>query len=191
MDHEQLTLCSISVILHSRQSTGNLSCSGKTKCGPCRYPQRLQSVFRIHFHDSKATVPKVPREAPREGRVLEPTGARKPGQSWREPCQEMLAGLWTLQFIWLHWIFILCAASAWRQSCGDRKIEFLKNLVADQCDWPYIGPWLQPELLAPGDLMPPGLMSGWCNLELNSLGYQIAALEYINSWISRRYLTGH
>lgn len=77
-----------------------------------------------------------------EGRVLEPTGARKPSQSWREPCQETLAGLWALQFIWLHWIFILCAASAWRQSCGERKMGFLKNLVADQCDWPHIGPWL-------------------------------------------------
>lgn len=84
MDHEQLTLCSISVILHSRQSTGNLSYSGKTKCGPCRYPQRLQSVFRIHFHDSKATVPEVPQEAPWRGQ-----GA---GTHWSQKTQPVLEG---------------------------------------------------------------------------------------------------
>lgn len=44
-----------------------------------------------------------------------------------------------------------------------------------------MGPWLRSELLAVGDLVPAALMSGWCNLELNSQGYQIAVLEYLNS----------
>lgn len=135
MDHEQLTLCSISVILHSRQSSGNLSYSGKTKCGPCRYPQRLQSVFRIHCHDSKATVPKVPLEAPWRGQGLEPSGARKPSQSWRHWLGFEHCSL----FDCTDFLFTVQPQPEGR-AVGRKKMEFLKNLVADQCDWPHSVP---------------------------------------------------
>lgn len=168
MDHEQLTLCSISVILHSRQSTGNLSYSGKTKCGPCRYPQRLQRVFRIHFHDSKATVPKVPLEAP-----------ENPASPGGSPARRHWLGFEHCSlFDCIEFLFIVQPQPEGR-AVGREKLNFWGIWLQTSVTGPQC-PWLQPELLAPGDLMPPGLMSAWCNLELNTRGYQIVALEYIN-----------
>lgn len=103
MDHEQLTFCSISVILHSRQSTGNLSYSGKIKWESCRYPQRLQSVFKIHFNDSKTQCKKVPLDVLLyKGQDAEPTGDTKPGQSVGSSARRswlVWEGLWTCSFL--------------------------------------------------------------------------------------------
>lgn len=141
MDHEQLTLCSISVILHSRQSTGNLSYSGKTKCGPCRYPQRLQRVFRIHFHDSKATVPKVPLESPWRGQ-----GA---GTHWSQKTQPVLEGalpgdvgwgLNTAVYLIALNFYSLCSLSLKAELWGEKKLNFWRIRLLNQCDWPLSVP---------------------------------------------------
>lgn len=139
MDHEQLTLCSISVILHSRQSTGNLSYSGKTKCGPCRYPQRLQSVFRIHSHVSKVTVPKVPLEAPWRGQ-----GA---GTHWSQKTQPVLEGAlpgdigWALNtavdLIALNF-YSLCSLSLKGRAGGREKLNFWRIWLLTSVSGPTV-----------------------------------------------------
>lgn len=150
MDHEQLTFCSISVILHSRQSTGNLSYSGKTKWGPCRYPQRSQSVFKIHFDYSKTQCKKVPLDIP-EDRILKPTGDRKPSQSCRELCQKKLACLRRAFNISVYLIalnfYSLCTLSLKAELWGER------NLFFEEFDcWPvWRAPhWSLPPIGAPG-----------------------------------------
>lgn len=133
-------------------------------------------MFKIHLDDNKTQCKKVPLDVPVETDNVASLSGAVPGEVGF--CMKGFQRF--CSFDCIEFLFFVPPQPKGR-AVGREKRYFLKNLVSDRCDVLHASPWLQSELPAVGDEVPARLMSGWCNLELNSRGYQIAAPECLNS----------